>query len=133
MKLKRLLSCIFVLILVLVFSAIPAFATGTADELNQMSLEMGAQCPTGIQDAAESLRQGLKQLEMNISVSFKLDQDSFDGTRQTADNLAVQVQELALAHTGVPDEGDYLLGYIVYLAPTDVRFTQSTDALPINS
>lgn len=127
MKFKRLLSCIFVLILVLIISAAPASATGTADNLNQMPLEMGSQCPAGIQDAAESLRQGLKQLETNISVSFKLDQDSFDGTQQSADNLAVQVQELALAHTGVPDEGDYLLGYLVYLAPTNVSFAQSAD------
>lgn len=127
MKAKRLLFCIFVLILVLVISAMPASATGTANNLNQMPLEMGAQCHTGIQDAAEHLREGLKQLETNIPVSFQLDKDSFDGSQQAADHLAIQVQELALAHTGVPDEGDYLLGYIVYLAPTDVRFAQNAD------
>ena len=39
MKAKRLLFCIFVLILVLVISAMPASATGTANNLNQMSLK----------------------------------------------------------------------------------------------
>ena len=127
MKVKRLLCCIFVWILILVVSAMPASATGTADQLDQMSLEQGAQCPAGIQEAAENLRQGLKDVETNVTVSFKLDKDGFDGTQQAADDLAVQIQELALAHTGVPDEGDYLLGYLVYLAPTNVSFTQSAD------
>ena len=127
MKLKQFLGYFLLFVAFFMLAAFPTSAAGTTDQLNQMSVEAGLQLPVGMQEAATTLREGLKQLEMDISVTFTLDSDHFDGTQQAADELAAQIQELALAHTGVPDEGDYLLGYLVYLAPTNVHFTQSAD------
>ena len=41
--------------------------------------------------------------------------DSFDGTEESARDLAIQIAAYAMDHTGVPNEGDYLLWNVVNL------------------
>ena len=125
MNFKRLYCCILAIIAVLMLSIFPVSATDLESGLYQMPVEMGQQLPEGVQEAASVLREGMKELEGNIPVSFYVDASSFDGSDQAAEELAAQVQSLALAHTGVPNEGDYLLGLLVYMAPSEVMFVQS--------
>lgn len=127
MKLKRLQCCILVLIAVLMLAVFPVSAAEILGPPWQMPLEMGQQLPEGVQEAAVVLREGMKRLENIISVSFYVDAASFDGSEQAADKLAEQVQSLALAHTGVPNEGDYLLGLLAYNEILNVAFVQSGD------
>lgn len=132
MKFKRFMGCILLLAAVLVFAVFPASATGTADPLYQMPVEAGQQLPDDVQAAAATLREGMKQCKNIISVSFSVDADSFDGTRKAADALAEQVQALSLAHTGVPNEGDYLLSLLLHMEPTNVTFFRSGDGWQVN-
>ena len=131
-KIQRFSSCILLFVAVLILAAFPVSATGTADELYQMPAEAGLQLPDSAQEAAAVLREGMKRCENNISVSFYVDADSFDGTKKAADDLAAQVQALSLAHTGVPNEGDYLLGLLLYMEPTNVAFFRSGDGWQFN-
>lgn len=116
MKSKRILCCIFVIAAVLILSVFPA----SAEELPE------TQNPE-IFEAAAVLREGLKNREMLIDVSFTTDLDSFDGTSVSAKELANRIMELAYAHTGVPDEGDYLRFSLWHIEPSSVNFTQLAD------
>lgn len=96
MKIRKLYLRIIILIMVLLLAA-PVSAAELPEEQNANILE-----------AAAVLREGLKNREMITSVSFTLDADSFDGTAESAKELANRVMELSYAHNGIPDEGDYL-------------------------
>lgn len=111
MKSKRLLYSIFTIALTLILFILPVSAQTV---------------PENLQEAAEALRMGIKNWENQITVTFSTDLDCFDGTTDSADDLGSQIMDLALAHTGVPDEGDYLrfnIGNIEYT----FSFTQQAD------
>ena len=112
MKFKRFLYSIFAIVLTLILFILPV----SAQEL-----------PESLQEAAVTLREGIKNWENMITVTFSTDLDSFDGTKNSANDLANQILDLALAHTGVPDEGDYLRFNIGYMEPQSVKFTKQSD------
>lgn len=113
MKYKRILCCIFLLVTVLMATAIPASAQ---------------EVPDGLQHAAVTLRDGVKNWNNLVTVTFQVDLDTFDGTAESANSLANQVLDLALAHTGAPDEGDYLRFNIGHMEPSSVNFTKQNDS-----
>jgi len=114
MKNKRSLCRILVLALAMILLVLPVSAQELTD--NQQ-----------IEEAAATLREGIKNWENFITVTFTTDSSSFDGTTASANDLADQVLDLALAHTGAPDEGDYLRFNIGYMEPNAVNFTKQAD------
>lgn len=114
MKSKRFLCFLFAVVMVLNLSV---FSVSAAEVPGNRQLE----------NAAAMLRQGIKNWENFVTVTFTVDADSFDGTNASANALARQVLDLALAHTGVPDEGDYLRFNIGYMEPSSVGFVKQTD------
>ena len=111
MRTRRLQCCVCLLILTLLLSVLPVSAQ---------------EVPTGMEEAAVTLREGLKNREESIQVIFRIDPDSFDGTQDSAIKLADQITALAYAHTGVPDEGDYLRHSIWFIQPT-VHYARLSD------
>lgn len=117
MKSKRLLCCIFALIMILNLSVFPVLAEEQSEK----------QTPAYLEEAAADLREGLKAHQEIIEISFLVDPDSFDGTYDSAWELGYQIQELGLAHTGVPNEGDFLRFSLWYFGLTDVDFAWQAD------
>lgn len=113
MKSKRLLSSLFTIVLTLVFFVFPVSAQ---------------EVPENLQEAAAHLREGIKNWENLVTVTFTTDLDSFDGTTASANALAEQILDLALAHTGQPDEGDYLRFNIGHMEPNSVNFVKQGDS-----
>lgn len=113
MKTKRFLSFLFAFVLVLNLSAFPVSAT---------------EMPETMEAAAVTLREGIKNWENLVTVTFTVDAGSFSGTTAAANTLAQQVLDLALAHTGAPDEGDYLRFNIGYMEPNSVNFGKQGDS-----
>lgn len=64
---------------------------------------------TSVASAGVYLREKLVDRADEISFTCKLPSSSFAGTEVGARELVLQIFEKAIEHTGVPDEGDYLL------------------------
>lgn len=121
MKIRKLSLYIITILMIFVLAAAPVSAAELPEDQNANVLE-----------AAAILREGLKNREMITSVSFTLDADSFDGTAESAKELAMQVMELSYAHNGVPDEGDYLRWSLWYIEPTATNFVKLADGWQFN-
>lgn len=57
---------------------------------------------TSLQDAGSYMRQQLKKRQKTIAVNYKISTDEYYG------GLVWDILDVAIAHTGVPTEGDYL-------------------------
>ena len=127
MKLKRLFGILIALCLALGVTALGVSATEAAsggiiqpevmpiEDLEKIepfistySMFGSPEYSTSVDELAEILREGMKQREPSILVHYQVSMDEFEYTQESMHALFMEIFEKAIAHTGVPDEGDYL-------------------------
>lgn len=94
---KKLIALLLTLVLAANLCTMTAFA---ADSVRYGTLD----------EAAQDMRQYMKDRVTTFSVGFQYRPTSFDQEKMTQEVMAMidQILDLAMAHTGVPDEGDYM-------------------------
>lgn len=99
---KKLVS--FLLVICMAVSAVPVFAHGPEQEASVAAQSGGIVYYTDPQSAAAVLREGMKNRESTVTIGYQLSASEKDNIR----GIANEIEEKAMAHTGVADEGDYL-------------------------
>lgn len=124
MKIRRLLCCLLALAAFVSLALISASAA--EDYRDPLAYGDGTEFPQSVEEAAAQLREGLKKRQQFTDVSFHIGSDRFDGSSSSAEELAQQIIQLAYAHTGTPDEGDYIRYHVGYIGP-EVDFWWEND------
>lgn len=82
----------------------------TAEDLNQPSISLLAdpECCETLQAAGEAVRQQLKERQETVAVVLKISVADYPTDSDERKQIIRDIMEIAMAHTGVPTEGDYI-------------------------